>query len=149
MTQNSSSNAPGPDAAPQDTAPKNATPQIAAGNPKPAAQTPAQGHAPHQAHHPHQAHQAHPHYSAPKFPPAELIATLDNGTKVKRRVPRMRACDEKDEKGETCSGHLKRWFGGSREIVQRFGDELYVCERCRTIYQPNAQEAPRTGTLAW
>jgi len=68
---------------------------------------------------------------------------------VKRRVPRMRACDEKDEKGEICAGHLKRWFRASRQVIDQFGDELYVCERCRTIYLPNSQEAPRTGTLAW
>lgn len=61
----------------------------------------------------------------------------------------MRACDEKDEKGEICSGHLKRWFGGSAEAKAAFGDELYVCERCRVIYLPNLEETPRSGTLAW
>jgi len=61
----------------------------------------------------------------------------------------MRACDEKDEKGEICSGHLKRWFHHSSQMQQRFGDEIYRCERCHTIYLPNSQEIPRTGTLAW
>src|SRR3712207_8404863 len=31
-------------------------------------------------------------------PVAELVDTLSDGTKVKRRIPRMRACNEKDEK---------------------------------------------------
>src|ERR1039458_9117160 len=40
-------------------------------------------------------------------PVAELVATLSDGTKVKRRIPRMRACSEKDAKGKLCAGHLK------------------------------------------
>ena len=103
----------------------------------------------HSPSHPPHSHQAHPHYSAPKFPPAELVATLADGIKVKRRVPRMRACDEKDEKDEICSGHLKRSFHDPRELREQFGDEIYRCERCRTIYLPNVGEKPRTGTLAW
>ena len=100
------------------------------------------------SHSPHH-HQAHPHYSAPKFRPAEVVAILAGGLKVKRRVPRMRACDEIDEKGEICSGHLKRTFDDPREVKEQFGEEIYRCEHCRTIYLPNLQEKPRTGTLAW
>jgi len=98
---------------------------------------------------PSHSHQAHPHYAAPKFPPSEVVAALADGTKVKRRVPRMRACDEKDEKGEICSGHLKRSFNDPSDVKDRFGSEIYRCERCRTIYLPNLQEKPRTETLAW
>jgi hypothetical protein len=92
---------------------------------------------------------AHPHYAAARFTAAELVATLEGGQKVKRRVHRMRACDEKDEKGEICGGHLKRWFAFTSEMKQQFGDEIYRCERCRTLYLPNASEVPRSGTLAW
>ena len=92
---------------------------------------------------------ATPKYSAAKFPPAELVTTLESGLKIKRRVPRMRACDEKGEKGAICAGHLKRWFGAAPGILSQFGDELYRCERCLTVYLPNPAEAPRTGTLAW
>jgi hypothetical protein len=92
---------------------------------------------------------ATPKYAAARFPPAELIATLDSGLKVKRRVPRMRACDEKNEKGAICSGHLKRWFRASAEVAGKFGAELYHCERCKTIYLPNTEERPRSVTLAW
>ena len=61
---------------------------------------------------------ANPKYAASDkpVPVAELVATLSDGTKVKRRIPRMRACNEKDEKGKLCAGHLKRWYP--------FGDEV-------------------------
>ncbi|MEO7142016.1 MAG: hypothetical protein ABI165_00775 [Bryobacteraceae bacterium] len=96
---------------------------------------------------------AHPHYheAMKDAPVAELVATLADGTKVKRRVPRMRACSEKDEKGEMCAGHLKRWFFFGDEVKQKFGAnaEIYRCERCKTLYLPNPAEPPRTGTLSW
>jgi hypothetical protein len=40
---------------------------------------------------------ANPKYAAPDTPPpvAELIATLSDGTKVKRRIPRIPQCPEK------------------------------------------------------
>jgi hypothetical protein len=82
-------------------------------------------------------------------PVAELVTTLANGTKVKRRIPRMRACNEKDEKGKICAGHLKRWYFAGDEIKREFGDEIYRCEHCRTLYLPNLDEAPRSGTLRW
>jgi len=69
--------------------------------------------------------------------------------KVKRRVPRMRACDEKNEKGTICGGHLKRWFTAPANVLKEFGEELYRCERCHTVYLPNLEEKPRSGTLAW
>ena len=84
-------------------------------------------------------------------PVSEALATLSDGTKVKRRVVRMRACNEKDEKGKLCAGHLKRWFDFGDEVRQRFGDgaEVYRCEYCRTLYLPNPAERPRSGTLCW
>jgi hypothetical protein len=80
---------------------------------------------------------------------SELVATLSDGTKVKRRIPRMRACSEKDEKGKLCAGHLKRWYFFGDEIRKRFGDEIYRCEHCKTLYLPNPEEEARTGTLSW
>ena len=84
-------------------------------------------------------------------PAAELVATLSDGTKVKRRIPRMRACDERNDKGKLCHGHLKRWYTPSPEVQQQFGKgvEVYRCEHCKTLYLPNPQEAPRTRTLSW
>ncbi len=84
-------------------------------------------------------------------PVAEVVATLADGTKVKQRILRMRACNEKNEKGQLCCGHLKRWFGFGDEVKQKFGEsaEVYRCERCHTLYLPNPEEPPRTRTLAF
>lgn len=96
---------------------------------------------------------ANPKYapSEKPVPVAELVATLADGIKVKRRFPRMRACNEKDEKGKLCAGHLKRWYFFGEEIKQKFGSEaeIYRCERCRTLYLPSPEEEPRTGTLCY
>ena len=88
---------------------------------------------------------------AAPVPGAPVVDTLQDGTKVKVRLPRMRACDERDAKNKICAGHLKRWYGFGPDIAARFGRdaELYRCERCRTLYLPNPDEAPRSGTLAY
>jgi hypothetical protein len=82
---------------------------------------------------------------------AKLVETLPDGTKVKVRAPRMRACDERDEKNKICAGHLKRWYFFGEELARKFGKdaELYRCEHCKTIYLPNPDETPRSGTLAY
>jgi len=66
---------------------------------------------------------ANPKYaeSDKPVPVAELVATLADGTKVKRRIPRMRACSEKDAKGKLCAGHLKRWYFFGGEVQSKFG----------------------------
>ena len=96
---------------------------------------------------------ANPKYavSDKPVPVSELVATLSDGAKVKRRIPRMRACNEKDDKGKLCAGHLKRWYFYGDEVKQKFGPEpeVYRCEHCKTLYLPNPEEAPRTGTLAY
>ena len=96
---------------------------------------------------------ANPKYAASTkpVPVAELVDTLSDGTKVKRRIPRMRACNEKDAKGKLCAGHLKRWYFFGEEVKRKFGAdaEIYRCEHCGTLYLPNPQEAPRTGTLSY
>jgi hypothetical protein len=94
---------------------------------------------------------ANPTYAAPDqpMPVAELVTTLADGTKVKRRAPRMRACSEKDEKGKLCAGHLKRWYFYGEDLRNQFGDEIYRCEHCKTLYLPNKDEAHRTGTLSF
>lgn len=80
-----------------------------------------------------------------------FVTTLPNGTKVKRRKLRMRACNEPAEKGKICGGHLKRWFTFGPEIAAQFGKdaEIYRCENCKTLYLPNPEEQPRSGTLAY
>ena len=96
---------------------------------------------------------ANPKYavSDKPVPVAELVDTLSDGTKVKLRLPRMRACGEKDEKGKLCAGHLKRWYFFGDEVKQKFGAdaEIYRCEHCQTLYLPNPDEHPRTRTLSY
>jgi hypothetical protein len=89
-----------------------------------------------------------PNHPAPETP---LVDTLSDGTKVKQLALRMRACNEKDEKGKVCAGHLKRWYFFGDEVKQKFGAEaeIYRCENCKTLYLPHSDEAPRSGTLRW
>ncbi len=83
-------------------------------------------------------------------PDPSLLETLPSGTKVKIRKPRQRACNEPLKK-DICAGHLKRWYEPNDEARQRFGAEveIYRCEKCHTLYLPNQDETPRTGTLAY
>ena len=76
--------------------------------------------------------------------------------KVKLKMHLQRSCNEKDEKGKLCTGHLKRWFYTSDVVEQECGDvekaygrnaELYRCEYCKTLYLPNAND-PRNETVA-
>lgn len=82
---------------------------------------------------------------------ALLLDTLPDGTKVKQRLPRMRACDERDAKNKICAGHLKRWYFFGEELAAKYGAnvEIYRCEHCKTLYLPNPEEPPRTRTLAY
>ncbi len=92
-----------------------------------------------------------PRTTVENAPVSELVGTLSTGQKVKRRTLRMRACNEKDDKGKLCCGHLKRWHGFSDEIKKMFGEdaEIYRCEHCQTLYLPNPQEEPRTPILSF
>lgn len=69
--------------------------------------------------------------------------------KVKLKKPLQRACNEKDEKGKLCGGHLKRWYYAADVVEQACGDveerfgpdaELYRCEHCKTVYLPNPED---------
>ncbi len=83
-------------------------------------------------------------------PPPDLVDTLSDGTYIKRRSARQRACNEPKGK-KICAGHLKRWYETGGEVCAKFGAavEIYRCERCQTLYLPNESETPRTGTLAY
>jgi hypothetical protein len=70
--------------------------------------------------------------------------------KVKIKKVGQRACNEKNEKGKFCGGHLKRWFYTTDVVEQACGDvekawgpdaEVYRCEHCHTLYLPNLAEA--------
>ncbi|MGH9593358.1 MAG: hypothetical protein ACRD5L_09725 [Bryobacteraceae bacterium] len=69
--------------------------------------------------------------------------------KIKVRKPRQRACDETDDKGKFCFGHLKRWYDYPKEIEALVGPkaEIYRCEFCHTLYKPNPGELSHSFTL--
>ena len=71
--------------------------------------------------------------------------------KIKVKKLRQRACDEKDEKGKVCCGHLKRWYEYPKEIEALAGKnaEIYRCENCKVLYRPDAAELPRSYTLRY
>ncbi len=81
-------------------------------------------------------------------PPAESKPAAPK-IKVKKRT--QRACDEKDEKGKVCCGHLKRWYDYPKEIEAILGPkaEVYRCEFCKTLYKPDLSEAPHSYTLRY
>jgi hypothetical protein len=76
--------------------------------------------------------------------------------KVKLKKHLQRSCNEKDEKGKLCGGHLKRWYYMSDVLEQACGDveqvygpnaEVYRCEHCKTVYLPNPED-PRGLNVA-
>jgi hypothetical protein len=71
--------------------------------------------------------------------------------KVKTRKMKQRSCDEKNEKGKLCAGHLKRWFEYPAEIeaVIGKGAEIYRCEFCQTLYRPDPQQQPNSYTVRY
>ena len=94
--------------------------------------------------------------AAGRLPSAEITtpgmqtpAQLPRHT-VKIKKAGQRACNEKNEKGKFCGGHLKRWFYTTDVIEQACGDaekawgpdaEVYRCEHCQTLYLPHPGEA--------
>ena len=79
----------------------------------------------------------------------ELVPSQLAKHKVKYKKPFQRACNEKDEKGKLCGGHLKRWFYMADVLEQKCGDvrqafgdkaEIYRCEHCRVVYLPSPEE---------
>ena len=87
--------------------------------------------------------------AAPAAATAAPAATAPAKPKVKVRKPKQRACDEKDDKGKLCCGHLKRYYDYPAEIAALVGknQEIYRCEFCKTIYKPNLGEMPHSFTL--
>jgi hypothetical protein len=82
-------------------------------------------------------------------PIEQSVAQLPNH-KVKIKKAGQRACNEKNEKGKFCGGHLKRWSYSTDVVEQACGDaekawgrnaEVYRCEHCKTLYLPNPSEA--------
>jgi hypothetical protein len=71
--------------------------------------------------------------------------------RIKEKRPTQRACDEKNEKGKICCGHLKRWYDYPPEIEKLIGKkaEIYRCEFCQTLYKPDLAEMAHSYTLRY
>ena len=76
--------------------------------------------------------------------PTHDVPQLPNH-KVKVKKAGQRACNEKNEKGKFCGGHLKLWAYWTDAVEQECGDvakaygpkaEIYRCENCKTLYLP-------------
>jgi hypothetical protein len=79
--------------------------------------------------------------------PAQTPAQLPHH-KVKIKKAGQRACNEKNEKGKFCGGHLKRWFYTTDVIEQACGDaEKAWGPECRSLPLRALQDAvsPESG----
>ena len=82
---------------------------------------------------------------------AEAAAPAPAPPKIKTRKLRQRACDEKDAKGKVCCGHLKRWYDYPKDVEAILGQgaEIYRCEKCHALFQPNPAELPRSYVMRY
>jgi hypothetical protein len=97
-----------------------------------------------------------PPQAAAPAPPAAAIAAPPEpaapaAPKIKPKKATQRACDERDEKGKLCCGHLKRWYDYPKEIEALVGAkaEIYRCEFCKTLYKPDTSNPPHSYTLRY
>ena len=94
-----------------------------------------------------------PAAAPPAAPPAAVAAPAEPAgpPKIKIRKHKQRSCDEKNEKGKLCAGHLKRWYTypGSVEALIGPQAEIYRCEFCQTLYRPDPAQLPNSYTLRY
>jgi hypothetical protein len=102
---------------------------------------------------------AAPKPAAPPAPPAAAAAPAAVAApaepagppKIKVRKHKQRSCDEKNEKGKLCAGHLKRWYTYPESVQALIGQhsEIYRCEFCHTLYRPDPAQLPHSYTLRY
>jgi hypothetical protein len=102
-----------------------------------------------------------PNDAAPKAAPAALPAAAATvvaapaepagPAKIKVRKHKQRSCDERNEKGKLCAGHLKRWYNYPKAVEARIGTltEIYRCEFCQTLYRPDPEQLSNSFTLRY
>ncbi len=80
-----------------------------------------------------------------------VAAQVNAAPKIKTRKPKQRACDERNEKGKLCAGHLKRWYDLPPEIeaIVGKGAEIYRCEFCKILFRPDPKQQPNSYTLRY
>jgi hypothetical protein len=69
------------------------------------------------------------------------------GIKVKEKRNGQRVCDEKNEKGKVCLGHLKRWYKIPAEIAKQVGSktQIYRCDKCHVLYRSSIHDRSSAG----
>lgn len=69
--------------------------------------------------------------------------------KIKVRKHKQRSCNEKNDKGKLCAGHLKRWYNYPKPVEALIGPraEIYRCEFCHTLYRPDPGQLPHSYTV--
>jgi hypothetical protein len=79
------------------------------------------------------------------------VAQVSAAPKIKTRKPKQRACDERNEKGKLCAGHLKRWYDLTPEVeaIVGKGAEIYRCEFCKILFRPDPKQQPNSYTLRY
>lgn len=91
---------------------------------------------------------ATPKPSAPEASAPEVPQLPNHKVKIKKAG--QRACNEKNEKGKFCGGHLKLWAYVSDAVERECGDiekawgknaEVYRCENCKALYLPHPGES--------
>jgi hypothetical protein len=80
-----------------------------------------------------------------------VAAQVNAAPKIKTRKPKQRVCDERNEKGKLCAGHLKRWYDLPPEIeaIVGKGAEIYRCEFCKILFRPDPKQQPNSYTLRY
>jgi hypothetical protein len=79
------------------------------------------------------------------------VAQASAVPKIKTRKPKQRACDERNDKGKLCAGHLKRWYDLTPEVeaIVGKGAEIYRCEFCKILFRPDPKQQPNSYTLRY
>jgi hypothetical protein len=71
--------------------------------------------------------------------------------RIKVRKHKQRSCDERNDKGKLCAGHLKRWYTYPKTVESLIGAhaEIYRCEFCQTLYRPDPGQLPNSYTVRY
>lgn len=62
---------------------------------------------------------------------------MEETIEIKARQPKQTVCDRPGDKDKFCSGHLKRYYLASKEMLERVpaGHVLFRCHRCGQLYE--------------
>jgi hypothetical protein len=72
------------------------------------------------------------------------VAQASAVPKIKTRKPKQRACDEHNEKGKLCAGHLKRWYDLTPEVAAIVGRarKSIAASSAKSCFGPTRSSSP-------